>query len=292
MNRTYLILVLLLIFAQTAKSQDLIVTKSNDSIHCKITKLKKDNIYFVFKSKDQYQSTLIPLTEITSYQYDFSEENLIPKEEIPGHVEYSKIRISLHGGYSYQAGKINDGGSQELREYLKELRPGYHFGSDFTYYFAESFGVGVKYQQFGTSTDITNVVFFEAINNGPVIRQLKDDISISFIGALFSGRFYNKTKLNAFLFNASMGYMTYSNDAIYENAIKLKGNTIGFASDIGYDIGIADNLSLGFQLSTIFGQLSELEAENGTAQESFDIARNEGGGLGRFDFSIGLRFNL
>ncbi|KQC29679.1 hypothetical protein AAY42_07105 [Flagellimonas eckloniae] len=274
------------------RSQDLIISKSNDSIQCKITKLKKNNIYFVFKNNQQYQSTLIPLTEIVSYEYNFDEENRIPKEKIPGYIEYSKVRISLQGGYSYQIGKINDEGSQELREYLEKLRPGYHFGGDFTYYFAESFGVGVKYQQFRTSTDFTNVVFFEAINNGPVNRLLKDDISISFIGALLSARLYNKAKLNAFFFNTSIGYMTYSNNAIYEDAIKLKGNTLGFASDIGYDIGIADNLSLGFQLSTFFGQLSKLETDNGTSQRSIDIARNEGGGLGRFDLSIGLRFNL
>ncbi len=273
-------------------AQDLIVTKSNDSISCKITKVKKDNIYFVFKNNEEYQSTLMALSKVESYIYNFEKGNEVPIQAIPGYEEFSKLRITFNGGYSYQTGKISGEVSSELREYVRELRNGYHLGGDLTYFFSEFFGIGAQYKLFRAETDFTNVVFFEAINNGPVNRVLRDDITISFIAAMFSTRFYNKKKNSAFFLNSSIGYMNYKNETVVDIPFQLKGNTIGFASDIGYDISVSNNLSIGLQASVLFGRLKEVERNDGNSSTTLSINQDEGGGLGRLDFSVGLRYNL
>ena len=65
------IITLLIVLVNSLYSQDLVVTKKGDSINCKITKVKKDHIYFTFKHKDEVRNTLLPLTDVKIHQFDY-----------------------------------------------------------------------------------------------------------------------------------------------------------------------------------------------------------------------------
>jgi hypothetical protein len=97
-------------------------------------------------------------------------------------------------------------------------------------------------------------------------------------------------KRNACLLNMSIGYMGYTNDLMGIDDYQLTGNTLGFAFDFGYDIGISENLMLGFKLSAISGTLFEYEIHDGSKVTTIELEEGEYEGLGRFDLSIGLRF--
>ncbi|MEP5911971.1 MAG: hypothetical protein ABJ277_00710, partial [Flavobacteriaceae bacterium] len=210
MNKIYLILVLILVFGKTAKSQDLIVTKSNDSILCKIIKLKKENIYFVFKNESEFQSTLMPLSEVNSYLQDFYTENPIPKEKLPGFVNNSKIRISVSGGYSYDPSKLDNSIPSGFKPYFNALRSGYNMEGSFIYYLDKTIGFGIKYNFMRATNSSNNAVFGQGGNQFTGI--LSDKISVSFIGAVSSIRFLGKNNKTAFLLNSAFGYLLYSND--------------------------------------------------------------------------------
>lgn len=285
-----LILILLISVANSVFSQDLIITNSGDTINCKITKVRTDNIYFTFKHKDEIRSTLLAMSNVKRHQFNFFQTSEVPKEKVIRPENYQHFRIAVNGGYSYQTAKVAESVPSDFKDYIKKLKSGHHFGGDLTYYYTEPLGFGIKYYIFKSSNNLDNI-YVEDINGNRRFGKMSDDLTISFIGPSYSTRLINHDKSKAFLMNLSLGYMGYSNDKVIVDKYKMTGNTIGLSFDIGYDIGLSKNLSLGFQLSLLAGTLSEYNLSDGTMTETIKLEKGEYESLNRVDFSVGLRFS-
>ena len=285
-----LILLLLIAISGSIYSQDLIVTNDGDSINCKITNVKHDNIYFTFKHKDEIRSTLLPVSGVKEHKTGFYQTSEVPEGKIAGYKSYPHFRVALSGGYSYMTAKVSDKVPSDFKQYIKELKSGYHFDGDITYYFTEILGAGVKYSMFGSSNRIDDI-WVKDIYGNTKYGHMSDDLKISFIAPMFSSRFLSRDKKNAFVMSAALGYMGYSNNGVAIDEYKMTGSTLGMALDFGYDIGLSDNLSLGFKLSLISGTLFEYDISNGKTTERVILEAGEYEGLNRIDLSIGLRFN-
>lgn len=273
-------------------AQDLIVTKSNDSIPCKITKVKKDNIYFVFRNNGEYQSTLIPLKDVESYKYDFYSENRIPKESLPGYDPYTGFRFALSGGYSYDPGRLNSAIDPSLEGFYDNLKSGYHLETSVIYFVDRTFGFGVKYSLFKTSNSLDNVNFIDSIGN-VVTGTLASDISVSFIGGVFATRFMGKKAKNAFFINLGLGYLSYKDNQILVDPFEFTGSAFGSVLEIGYDFAVSEDLAIGIQIGATAGRIRKLDVKSESVSETVELSDDERpGGSGRIDFSVGLRYNL
>jgi len=288
--RKILILLILIFISNSIFSQDLIVTNDGDSINCKITKVKTDNIYFTFKHKDEIRSTLLPVSSIKTHQFDYFQTSEVPKDKVVGYENYQHFRIAINGGYSYQTAKVAESVPSDFKGYIRELKSGYHFGGDLTYYFTEPLGFGFKYYLFKSSNSLDNI-YLEDTDGNRTYGRMSDDLTISFIGPTFSTRLLSHDKKNAFLMNLSLGYMGYSNDKVIIDKYKMTGSTMGLSYDIGYDIGLSENISLGFQISFLTGTLFEYDWNDGTNTETIKLEKGEYESLNRIDFSVGLRFS-
>ena len=287
--RKSLIFAVLFFISNSIFSQDLIVTKQGDSINCKITKVKTDNIYFTFKHKDEIRSTLLPLSSIETHHFDYFQTGEVTKGQVVGYENYQHFRFALNGGFSYRTARVSEAIPSDFRDYTGKLKSGYHFGGDLTYYFTETLGFGFKYYLFKSSNSMDNI-YLEDIDGNRIYGKMSDDLTISFIGPTFSTRLLNHNKKNAFLSNVSLGYMGYSNDKVLIDKYKLNGSTLGLSLDISYDIGLSDNLSLGFQISYLKGTLLKYKLNHGSTTETIDLDEGEYESLNRIDFSVGLRF--
>src|SRR5690554_4359740 len=119
----HILLIALLIFAaESLYAQDLIVTTDGDSINCKITKVRADNIYFTFKHKDEIRSTLLPMTGVNTHQVDYYQTSEVPLEKIIGYKNYPQFRLALNGGFSYLTAPVAEGVPNYLKDYVKELK--------------------------------------------------------------------------------------------------------------------------------------------------------------------------
>ncbi len=271
-------------------AQDLIVTNEGDSINCKITKVKTDNIYFTFKHKEEIRSTLLPVSSVKTHQFEYYQTSEVPEDKVVGYEDYQKFRIAINGGYSYQTAKVAESVPADFKDYVKDLKSGYHFGGDLSYYFTEPLGFGIKYYLYKSSNSLDNIYVEDNIGNR-TYGKLSDDLTISFIGPSFSTRLLNHDKSNAFLMNLSLGYMGYKNNKVIVDDYIMTGSTMGLALDIGYDIGLSENLSLGFQISFLSGTLFEYDWNDGSTTETIDLEKGEYESLNRIDFSVGLRFS-
>ena len=288
--KNILFFLLLIAITNSIYAQDLIVTNDGDSINCKITKIKTDNIYFIFKYENEVRNTLLPLYSVKSHQFNFYNTNEIFEKKDNGYGNYQHFRIAFNGGYSYMTARVAESVPSDFKDYVKELKSGYHFGGDIAYYFTETIGIGGKYFSFKSSNSMDNI-YVEDIDGNRRYGNMSDNLAISFIGPMFSTRILNPDKSNALVINASLGYMGYSNNKTIIDNYKMTGSTIGLALDIGYDIGLSENISLGFQISFISGTLFQYNWNDGLKTETIKPKKGEYEGLNRIDFSIGLRFH-
>jgi hypothetical protein len=290
MKKLFVILALILI-AGSLFSQDLIVTNEGDSINCKITKVNLDNIYFTFMHKMEVRNTLLPKSGIKTHKFDFYQSSEVPKDRVAGIQNYKKFRLALNGGYSYQTAKVAESVPSDFKDYINELKSGYHLGVDATYFFSETLGFGLKYSRFLTSNSINNIYVTDE-EGFTRTGKMSDDLTISFFGPTFSSRLLNHDKTNAFLMSVAIGYLSYSNDKVIIDNFKMTSNTMGLSIDMGYDIGLSENLSLGVQISYLMATLTQFELDDGHTKQTIELEEGEYEGLNRIDLSVGLRFNL
>lgn len=273
-------------FCNAQQFKDLVVTQSGDSIRCFISKVKYNYVYFEFMRGYEVNDSSLATDSIKDYLFDYY-KNISPDGSTVPTRAYPPLRIAVNGGYSYQLANtqsVPDG----LENYTKELKSGYHLGGDFTYFFEENYGIGFQYYLFRTTNSLDNI-YIEFDDGSRRFGNLKDNISISFLGPQFSVRYLNLTSFNAFIMNFSLGYLMYNNNAVIIDNYTFKGDALGLAWDIGYDISVAENFQLGLQIGLILGSLSELDVNDGRTSTTLSLSNAERQSLCRLDFSIGLR---
>ena len=87
--------------------------------------------------------------------------------------------------------------------------------------------------------------------------------------------------------------MGYKDEGEYlGQSASLKGSTVGFSWDIGYDFTLSKNWSGGIQLSLLSGILTEIKQTQNGITQTVKLEKEQYEGLGRMNISIGLRCNL
>jgi hypothetical protein len=279
MKKACIILIMALLQQIAILAQDLVVTTDGDSLNCKITNIKDDFIYFTFKNQNEVRNTLLPVAQVTSYVKNFYEISEVQPEQIVSYQpDFQHWRFAGNIGWGNRTAPLADGLDPIVREYAKKLSSGLYINLEANYYFKEFIGAGLKYGLFKTSNSIYIV---------------EDNISINFIGPSFSMRLLNKSKTCCLLFNYSIGYMGYTDKGQVEGTpIEIKGSTVGFDMSAGFDFALTKHLSAGIQLSLISGMLTEIDETINGYTEKKTLEKGSYEGLGQFNITVGLRYNL
>jgi hypothetical protein len=287
--RTILTFLVFVLLSQIGFSQDLIVTASGDSINCKITKVKSDNIYFTFKHKDEVRNTLLPLDKVSYHAANFFQNSELPKDKMPGYKNYQQWRFSVNGGLGYETARIGDNIPSDFKDYAGQLKSGYVLGAGITCYFSEMLGVGAKYTRFGSSNSLDNI-YIENSQGERQYGRMSDNVAVNFVGPTVTTRFLNARKSNAFTLGIGMGYLGYKDNSVVINSYKITGSTFGMTYDIGYEFNLSKNTNLGIQLSLLAGNLFKYKLDDGVNLQTIKLEKDEYQSLSRIDLTIGLVF--
>lgn len=290
-----------------AYSQDLIITKEGDSIRCKILEITSEKLYYSVQKEEGARNGAMSMDNILSYKYarkkSSSSNNVYvsrnrtttpPPMSYSARAaqilqkDYSSLRLAFNLGYGYVFGESSEDPPEILEDHAERLRSGFTFGGDIGYYVSENFGIGLKVQMFKSSTFTDDIYFIDDDGNILARGTYRDDLNVFFFGPTFATRFFDRNKNNNLIINASLGYMSYTDNVLYIVSGKYTGSTLGACFDIGYDVGIADNLMLGFQVSAYVGALSQIRLSSEGQSMTGHLDNKEG--LGRIDFTIGIRF--
>ena len=280
----------IIILTYTASSQDLIVTIDNDSINGKLTKLKKNYVYFYFDLNDVHLAvTLIPRTYIQNIVHNYYRPiKLPPKEKVVKYREFPAFRLSFGSGGSYRLLAISSDIHSEMIDYTKRLNFGYNFHLDVAGYFNKHIGLGASCKWFKASNYMDRM---DITQENTETEYFMDDINVCFLAPMLSGRFLNKTQRHALHLNASIGYLGYWNNARYNWDYQAKAYATGISFDVGYDIRVYKSLWIGFQLSLIAEAFANYSFHSEASASMIDFPEGKTESLNRIDFSIGLRFS-
>ena len=277
-----LVLFLLLITNNLLPAQDLIATKEGDSLNCKITKVETDYIYFSIAKDGGVLNTLLPMQQVHYYKYKFYTASELPADaKVEGPKDFPRWRLAINGGWSLRLAKVIETNSSSQTDYLRELKSGYAYGADVTYFWSKKSGIGAKYDVYRSKNEYYDI-------SGPLL--LSDDISITYIGPYYSSRFLTSNKKNSLFMNLGLGYVGYKDDAFVLNSdLLLTGGTAGLLVEVGYDFGLSKSFAMGIQVSLIGGTLTQYKIDDGFNTQTIELNEDEYEGLGRINISVGLR---
>lgn len=292
MKKLFLFSISLFSIVLNLQAQDLIVTNDGDSINCKITKTTKDYVHFVFKYNDEIRNTLLPVDQITARQKDY-----FPESELPANYKnkdtFPHFRFAVDGGWQYRTAKLASGMDAEWQEHYKKLRSGFHYDIQTAYFFTEMMGVELMFSQQLFGHKFGNVTLTD--ENGSYIGsgRLKEKLAFNYYGANYLLRLFDSQKKNCWIFAIGLGYMGYTDRSLFDSVetLKITASTLGSNMSIGYDVGLSNDLALGFKVSLIGGSFRNYKqtVSGITTNETMPDTTSEG--LGTIQLSVGLRFN-
>jgi hypothetical protein len=290
LGRVILFILVCIVLSVPVYSQDLIVTYTGDSINCKISAVKEDMVFFAYKFNDDVRNTLIPISQVNYYQYKFYQSDFLQQYKFIRKENYSHLKMEVYGGWSYWISRLNSDIPPIYSKYKKNLRTGYHFGGEITYYITEPLGFGIKYTDFKTRNKLDSIVISNS-DGSKISSRLEDNVSVTFLGVFLSTRWANRNKRNYFLLNMGIGYLGYYDNKVFNDSYSIRGNTAGTSFDFAYELGIYRDLGLTFKISYTGGFISSYTMNDGISVKKVKLDDNSHESMRRIDLSIGIRFN-
>ena len=261
-------------------AQDLLVTNNGDSINCKITNVRDDYIYFTFLHQNEVRNTLLAREQVKHFQYGFYAVPAVQSYQIAENkpTDFQKGRIAANVGWGHRTAPTAKGLSTAQKDHIKKLKSGLNISFDASYFIAEMYGIGFKYDLFKSSNST---------------RDYEDDISISFLGPAFAMRYFDKSKTSYLFMNFALGYMGFKDEGkAFGTKGTIKGSTFGAAMDFGYDFALSETWGFGLQLSLLSGTLTNIDVTGNGRTQTVKLDKDEYEGLGRLNLSVGLRCNF
>ncbi len=285
--------VLLFLFwiPQISYSQDIIITNNGDALNAKIKAIDNDYIYFYYLHNTIESDTAIAFENVRDYERNFYEKYSGDTQH-----KYPKIRLGVQSGGTILFGNTPLFNSSYFRNKGDKAKWGTSVGADCSYFLSDIVGIGIKSSLTKTSGQIDNIYSIDSING--IIKQdnlnlttRNDDISILYVGLLFSTKFKSSNPKVQLYNDFSLGYITYTNRANLQHSFSLSSKTFGLYNGFGFDYVLGGGISLGLNLSYTLSMLNYYHYKD--ANQQFIIQFKEFGydDISRLDLSIVLRWH-
>jgi len=258
------ILPLLAIFfiTKTIQAQDLIVTKSNDTISCRIVAVDKDQIQYEIMKGSVLETHYVVRTNVADFVIA-PLDNTTPKTATNTQTtqttsdEYyenrSSFRIAFAGGFAYKLGELVKTSSAKENRLNRNLLYGVGLEFEIDYYFINDMGIGINVNYFNTSASAKNITF----SNGDYCNNYEATHHILFVGPSYVIRYDTPRWL--FTANIGIGPIFLINDVVADTYNwRETATSVGMNYGLGAEYKFSNNLAAGLRLSTTTGTYSSI----------------------------------
>jgi hypothetical protein len=253
-----------------------LLTQNGNSTEVTINSIQKEKLNVTLFYNDNYITVDQMKTSIDGiYFADFLNKSEPNKPQVygiqPDQTSSFKLKLIANAGFGYLIAAAPEGASSDQKEYIDGLRLGLAFDLGIEILPTSKIGIGLRYNQFQSSNSYQSVI--------------KDNITVSFIGATFTSFSPFKNNTGLFYSSLSLGKGKEVNNAEYNGVdIKLEGQTFALYLAMGFEIYVGENTSIGLQAGLLGGKINEIEI-NGQKQKL-----EEPESLSRFDAMGGIKF--
>ena len=241
----------MVLLSVAAFSQDLVVTKGNDTINCKILKIEDGFLRFLYINRaGDVKNINIPYGMVNLYGFSYFETPAI-SEKVSAFYKELKWQVAFRGGYSWRTVRLY--GDKNAAG----LKNGIHAGFDFAYFFNNYVGMGGKINYYH--------------------NQLKNSVYDITQNAAFAGpdlvfRIAGSNRRNVFVGNLSAGYFgLIEHNASTNNGIK--GN-IGYLAGVGCERMVTSHFSIGGKFSLLLANIPDAKVNGSRIDVSIYMAFN------------------
>jgi hypothetical protein len=276
-----------LLTSLTSIAQDLIITNTGDSIHCKVSQITKSYTYYTINQTISH----IPSTEVVNIIFSTT-KNAAKKKNTTVKKALNDIKITLKYGAGQRKASLHPSISDDFIDYYTDLNNGTFKGFNADIFLNKNFAIGFQYSIFSSYNKMTNILVFEEVNQEYLYGNLIDDITIEFYGPTITSR-------NAFLNNKlqlisslSVGKTEYRNKAVVINKYNLSGFTIGFASEINLEYKIAKHIFLGGGVSFMTGMISDFFVETNYGNYNINLEKGNYEDVRRLGYTFNFTFSI
>ncbi len=303
MKRCLLIILVLAGFTTWLAGQDRIITLSNDTIVCKITRITRNEIHFDIVTQGLRAAGRLPISDVLSY----SVTTRPVWEQGPAYppartTPAGSLRIGLNGGMGYIISN-SDGAEEtmtgfgisleEARKYYDNLKSGWYGSADVAWIFNKKFGAGMKYKFFNT-TALTEGYFNPGDPFNLYYTTYQENIYVNYGGLLL---FYREPLGRNDLFSIysafSVGMTLYRNESeVLSQAILITGKALGLDGTVGLEYMITPLVSAGAEVSVFASKLRKIDFTNGETEQTQVLNKENHENLSRIEVSLGIRFYL
>lgn len=204
--------------------------------------------------------------------------------------DYDRFVLSASAGYSHRTAQMPTNRAADFTEYINGLKDGFSFTSDFSYFFNEMVGLGLKYQQSSYSNEAFLLLLTDQGNSQTI---MSDQISIRYYGLNLSTRYLFGQSLNhSITARVGLGYTDYTNNSVLGSSLKIEGSTLGTNIDIIYNYYFSKNWGIHLETNAIGASLNRVQLTNSAGQQaSVDLGANRES-LVNINFNIGLTYRF
>jgi hypothetical protein len=285
-----LFFVLPLFYMAHLTAQDLVIMQNGDSLKSRIIGIKKQHVHFIYENGESLKDTTIHLYYIKDHIYGYYTKEGIRLKKASSEMGKSRFNIAVYGGAGYRTAHVYDQLSEEYKEYLNRLRLGFQLGSEMTYFFSKTVGIGFRYNYCHASSHIDKISF-NVPGYGIEDGTLKERVSVYFVGPSFNFRFPHKND-GWLVSSIAVGYTGYKDQASVISDFMLKGKTTGLLIDLGYETVLGPNSSLGFHASLFRATITSVKVTSENYSRIVKLEPELYEGLSRIDASVFLKFYL
>jgi hypothetical protein len=316
--------ILLLAFILTGTTfalfpQDQIITRNNDTIECRITRVTRNEILFEIDTKGVTSSGKLPFTEIASYSVTNPPTGGSSPASPPGAMRpasptgsirpviadtgpLSRLRLSLNGGAGYifsSSEKAEEvmvawGIAQDNAEaYYNDLKLGIYGSGDITFMVTPRIGTGLRYKFFCTDAGVKGS--FDSDDGMYLIYgTYSEHIYGNFAGvSLFYTESVGRSRKLSLYASWAAGLTLYRNETeTFQGNFLITGKSLGMDGTLGLEYRLTPSMALGAELSAFNSLLRKIEMTDGTNTETLELEKENIENLSRFELSLGIRFYL
>jgi len=301
MKKPFLIALLLCTILYSGYSQDKIITLSNDTIECRISRVSRSTIYFEMFTSGIRSTAKLPLANILSYtiagKTDPAFQDFEVREE-----NFSRLRLGLNAGPGYMLAGTEKAVDQmtlqgfardKAKSYYNDLKLGISFTGDAAWMITPNYGAGIRYKFLVTSARTEG--FMDPQDGIHVYyTSYNEKIYVNYGGvALFYRHPAGRSESLVLSSSYSLGLATYRNEAGYlrENFL-LTGKNIGAEFSLGLEYFVGRHLSAGAELSAFYSTIRKVKISDGTSSATVELDKDNYENLSRLDFSAGIKIYL
>jgi len=245
-----ILLILILLISKGIYAQDLIVTKTNDSVNCKVVSQQGSFTLYKVLTANGPQSRAISNKDVVKIEYNFYSS--IPVQNPYNPRQAIAVKTPNETSFNFGLGytnlfKLFDVDDPDFVDYYKDLSNAVSFHAEIQTSLKNKFGLSLRYDYYKSTAEKNNYPF--VYQSQTYYFDLKDEVSIhTFSPGLYYKYPIKNNKENIKLFT-SYDYNFFDNSSeINTTSYDLYGSKSGFSLGLGYEYFILKDIGLSLQL--------------------------------------------